>query len=273
MYRCQRHGASGFTKELAVKVLLPQHAHDPQMQRRLIGEAHLGAAMSHRNLVTVFDLGVDQGRHYVVMERVDGADLRALTQRERPSPAVALYLVTEIAAGLAYLHTFADRDGHALGLVHRDVSPGNVLVSTSGEVKLADFGITKATNLAEQTHAKVVRGKYGYLAPEQLAGGTVSARADQFALGVTLSELVAGRRPFDGDNPGQTMDRIRRGDANLDGVPKDLLPVIRRCLAARPEDRYADMHALTGALWGPRSDRLPTDAADVARWSSPRAFA
>ncbi|MEM6991843.1 MAG: serine/threonine-protein kinase [Myxococcota bacterium] len=270
VHRCHRHGASGFTKELAIKTLLPEHAHDGELQRRLIAEARLGAAMNHRNLVTIFDLGVDDGRYYVVMELVDGADLRTLHQGTAIPEALALYVVHEVAAALAYVHAFCGADGHPLGLVHRDVSPGNVLVSRSGEVKLADFGITKATNLAEQTQARIIQGKYAYLAPEQLTGKTVDARTDQFALGVTLAELTTGVRPFDGANAAQTMDRIRRGAAELEAVATDLLPIVKRCLAPDPADRFPDMATLCRALWQPRASRTPADALTLSAWCVPR---
>lgn len=263
VYRARRHGASGFSKEVALKLLLPDHEHDAELQRLLIAEAKLGAAMAHRNLVTVFDLGVDDGRYYAVMELVDGGDLRGLG---RPPEALALFVVEEIASALAYVHGFADDRGRPLGLIHRDISPSNVLVSRGGEVKLADYGIAKATKLAEQTRARIVRGKYAYLSPEQLDGATLSPATDQFALGVTLVELVTGHRPFDGDSPVAIMDRICEGQADLAGVPEDLLPLVQRCLLRDPRARYPDLHALLVDLRDARRRRAPAGTPELAQW-------
>lgn len=263
VYRARRHGASGFSKEVALKLLLPDHEHDAELQRLLIAEAKLGAAMAHRNLVTVFDLGVDDGRYYAVMELVDGGDLRALGQ---PPEALALFIAEEIASALAYVHGFTDDRGRPLGLIHRDISPSNVLVSRGGEVKLADYGIAKATKLAEQTRARIVRGKYAYLSPEQLDGATLSPATDQFALGVTLVELVTGHRPFDGDSPVAIMDRICEGQADLTDVPEDLLPLVQRCLQRDPIARYPDLRALLVDLRDARRRRAPTGTPELAQW-------
>lgn len=263
VYRARRHGASGFSKEVALKLLIADHEHDAELQRLLIAEAKLGAAMAHRNLVTVFDLGVDDGRYYAVMELVDGGDLRALGQ---PPETLALFIVEEIASALAYVHGFADDRGRPLGLIHRDISPSNVLVSRGGEVKLADYGIAKATKLAEQTRARIVRGKYAYLSPEQLDGATLSPATDQFALGVTLVELVTGHRPFDGDSPVAIMDRICEGQPDLAGVPEDLLRLVQRCLQRDPTARYPDLHALLVDLRDARRQRAPAGTPELAQW-------
>ena len=263
VYRARRHGASGFSKQVALKLLLPEHEHDAELQRLLIAEAKLGAAMAHRNLVSVFDLGVDDGRYYAVMELVEGGDLRTLGS---PSEALALFIVEEIGSALAYVHGFTDERGRPLGLVHRDISPSNVLVSRGGGVKLADYGIAKATKLAEQTRARIVRGKYAYLSPEQLDGAALSPATDQFALGVTLVELVSGHRPFDGDNPVQIMDRICEGDPDLVGVPPDLLPLVQRCLQGDPAARYPDLHALLVDLRDARRRRPPVGPPELASW-------
>ena len=267
VFAAMRFGASGFSKRVAIKVLAEEHADDAELQKLLIAEAKLGAAMSHPNLVGVSDLGVDAGRYYVVMDLIDGADVGRLLAARRPGEALALYLVDRVAAALGYLHAFCDEAGRPLGLVHRDVSPGNVLVSNTGEVKLADYGIAKATHAASQTQGRVVRGKYAYLSPEQIAGDPVSARSDQFALGVMMVELVTGRRPFDGATAVETMDRIREGVASrLDALPSDLRELATRCLAVDPRLRWPDMAAVRERLQEARRARAPVGSAELARW-------
>ncbi len=266
VFAARRHGASGFEKDVALKVLLPELRDDAELQRLLIAEAKLGAAMAHPNLVTVFDLGVDEGRYYVAMERVRGGDLARLGAGAPMPEPLALYVAIELVDALGYLHAFADDDGRALGLVHRDISPANVLVSRDGAVKLADFGIAKATQLAAQTRARIVRGKFAYLSPEQLAGESPTARTDQFALGITLAELLTGRRPFDAQGPVQTMDRIRDGAPTLDGVADDLQPMLRRCLQTDPATRYEEIGALLGPLRAARRARPDTGSTELAAW-------
>src|SRR5262249_48087194 len=151
---------------------------------------------------------------------IEGADLGRLLAARRPGEALALYVVDRVAAALGYLHAFSDDAGRPLGLVHRDVSPANVLVSKTGEAKLADYRIGKDAHAASQTQGRVVPGKYVYLSPEQIAGETVSAKSDQFALGVMMVELVRGRRPFDAATAVETMDRIRAAnDPRIDALP------------------------------------------------------
>ena len=248
VFRARRHGASGFEKVVALKVLLPEFSNDADLQRLLIAEAKLGAAMAHRNLVTVFDLGVDAGRYYVAMELVEGDDLHAL-RGDDPMPLdIALHVAAELGHALTYIHAFSDDNDRPLGLVHRDISPGNVLLSRSGEVKLADFGIAKATELAAQTHARIVRGKFAYLSPEQLAGKPLTARTDQFALGVTIAEFVTGVRPFDAPTAVETMDRIRAGAPDLSPLPEQLRRIVARCLAQDPADRFEGVQDVVAKL-------------------------
>lgn len=253
VHAATRFGASGFSKEVAIKALLPAHEGNAELQRLLIAEAKLGASLHHRNLVAVHDLGVEDGRYYVVMELVDGIDLRRVLQ-DGPLPSrLAAYVAGEIAAALAYLH--------AKTLVHRDVTPSNVLVSRTGEVKLADYGIAKSTALASQTAARVVRGTYAYLSPEQIAGEPATAHSDQFAFGVLLVEMLTGARPFDGEDVATTLERIRSARApDLSSLPQPLAEIATRCLAAAPKDRFPTTAALHAAFASTR------DASLLAEW-------
>ena len=265
------HGASGFEKRVALKTLLPELQGDGVYERMLIDEARLAAALSHRNLVGVHDLGTAGGTYYVRMDWIDGADLAALLSRSPlPPPAVALMVAEEVAHALDHLHHARDDAGRPLGLVHRDVSPGNILVSRAGEVKLADLGIAKATARTEATRGGVRKGKYAYMSPEQATGSPLGPASDQFALGVTLTEMLVGRRPFDGESVLDTLDRVRDAapvdPALFDGLDADLGTLLRRCLARQPSQRHADMASLARALADARRARPHAGAAELAAW-------
>ncbi len=260
-------GASGFEKLVAVKILRDEHRGDAELERMLIEEAKLGAKLAHRNLLQVHDLGVDDGVYYVRMDYVHGADLDTLRERQPPSPELALLVAEEVAQALAYVHSLTDDDGRPLGLVHRDVSPSNVLVSRDGEVNLADFGIAKATRLASNTAAAIRRGKYAYMSPEQVAGAPLSSRSDQFGFGVMVHELLLGTRPFDGPTPLETMDRVREAaPPDLAALDADLAAIVSTCLARDPDERFETAEALQRALAAARRLRDAVGSADLGRW-------
>ena len=259
------YGASGFERRVALKVLLPEHRGEATLEKALIEEARLGGRLAHRNFVAVHDLGLDDGAYFLRMDFVDGIDLGTLLRKEPLAPPLSLFVAAEIAAGLEYLHALGDDDGRPLGLVHRDVSPSNVLVSTSGEVKLSDLGIAKATHLQGITRGNVTKGKYAYMSPEQVSGRPLAAASDQFALGITLAEMLTGRRPFDGDTPVDTMDRIREAaPPKLEGVDAQARAIVLRCLARRPEDRFPDDAALLRALFEARREGTQAGCAELA---------
>jgi serine/threonine-protein kinase len=261
------YGASGFEKRVAVKLLLPELEHSAELVRALIEEARLGAQLAHRNLVQVHQLGVADGRYYVVMDFVDGCDLATLQLRAPPPPELALAVAEELARALDYVHRAADDAGRPLGLVHRDVSPSNVLVSRAGEVKLADFGVAKATLLADITRGNIRKGKYAYMSPEQVGGDPLTAASDQFALGILLYEMLAGQRPFNGEGPHETMERIRRADRpDLSRVPDPARDAIARCLAREPNARFSSTEELRRALAEARRAFAPAGEPDLARW-------
>ena len=261
------HGASGFARKVAIKLLAPELAGDHDLERALIHEATVGGQLHHRNLVAVLGLGVHDGNYYAVLEYVDGRDLAS--HLEGPlDEALALYVVHELALGLAHLHAARDERGLPLGLVHRDVGPANTLVSTSGDVKLGDFGIVKATMLADRTGAGTRKGRYAYMAPEQLAGEPVTAVADQFGLAVTLVELVAGARPFVETQPWALLDEIRRGSALA--ISPDLAAIARRALAFDAGDRFATLVDLAEAVAEARARRPRVTPVDFGAWVAQR---
>ncbi len=211
VFRAKAFGASGFETTVVVKRLLPERAGDPHYEKMFIEEARLHARLHHRNLVQAHELGVVEGAYYVRLEWVDGADLGTLLAGRAMEGALALLVGEELALALDYVHRAADEAGRPLGLVHRDVSPSNVLLSKEGEVKLADFGIAKATLLREQTRSGVRKGKYAYMSPEQVRGAALSAASDQYALAVTLAELLTGERPFDDEAREEVPELAERG--------------------------------------------------------------
>lgn len=263
-------GASGFSRRVAIKRPLPGFRDDDELTRLLIAEARIGAKIHHRNLVAVHDLGLHEGTYFVVMDYVDGMDVGTLRKHALPDPGLAVHVAAEVLLGLHHLHRLTDDQQRPLGLVHRDVSPSNVLLSTSGEVKLADYGIVKATRLAGNTAVNIRRGKFGYMSPEQVAGDPLDARSDLFSVVVMLAELLTGTRPFDGDGPAQVLERIREAASpDLQAVPETLRPVIRQGLEATPDRRHRDALALRDALLDacPSAARLgPPQVADwIAR--------
>lgn len=257
-------GASGFERRVAIKRLAPELAGDPALERALIREATLAGTLHHRNLVAVLGLGVHDGSYYVVMEYVDGGDLARWLDGPLPEP-LALHIVHELALGLGHLHAATAASGLPLDIVHRDVGPANVLVSTTGDVKLGDFGIAKPTALADLTIAGTRKGRYAYMSPEQLAGDPVTAAADQFGLGVTLVELIAGARPFAGENPWVLRDAIRAGAA-LGGLAPDLAAIAARALGFEPGDRYPSVDALRREVADAQRLRAPATAVDLGDW-------
>ncbi|HEU0036693.1 MAG TPA: serine/threonine-protein kinase [Kofleriaceae bacterium] len=260
------HGASGFSRQVAIKTLAPEVATEPELERALIREAVLGGALHHRNLVGVLGLGVDDGNYYVVLEYLDGGDLARHLRGPMPEP-LALHVVHEVALGLAYLHAARDARGLPLQIVHRDVSPANVLVSTTGDVKLADFGVAKATALADRTAAGTRKGRYAYMAPEQLAGEPVTAAADQFGLGVMLVELVTGARPFAGESPWALLEAIRAG-AVPGGMASDLRAIAECALAFDAAERFASVDELRAAIAATARVRPAAGPLELGAWLS-----
>ena len=202
IFLAQSHGPEGFEKEVVIKRIRSALADDPSFVQMFIAEARVASKLNHANVVHIFDFDRHEDSYYLAMEYVRGKSLAELHRRarnlNRPFPPVlAAQISLEVARGLAYAHRLTDH-GQSLGLVHRDVTPHNVLVSFEGAVKLTDFGIAKASNRAST--AGMLKGKFAYMAPEQARGDPVDARTDLFALGITLWELLTGARLFDGDS-------------------------------------------------------------------------
>jgi serine/threonine protein kinase len=242
-----QHGAEGFEKPVVLKRILTQYSADPQFRNMLLDEAHISMSLQHGNVVQVLDLGVAAGRYFLALELVDGWDLEKILQRAHAAAmvwpaALGLYVVAEVCRALAYAHN-KTRDGKPLGIVHRDISPNNVLVSGEGEVKLADFGIAKAQRKREQTAAGVIKGKVAYMSPEQALGGAVDRRSDIFSVGSLLYRTMTDRLPFEANNDLESLLRVQKAEFV---PPQEVKPtvgdsvasVILRAMRLAPAERY-----------------------------------
>jgi serine/threonine protein kinase len=252
VYRARLSGLGGFERDVAVKVLLPEYAAEPDFVDMLLDEARIAAAIDHPAVVQVLDVGRDGDLFYLVMEYVDGADLRS---RVRATPAgrlplePALFVAVEVLRGLEAVHNAVDGDGRPRRIVHRDVSPANVLVSKAGVVKLGDFGIAHATSRLTRTRNGAVKGKLRYMAPEQVQARAVDGRADLYAVGVVLCELLLGpafceprpsQRRLTDLGPTFVWSRARAVREHPGVVPEDVLGILDRALAENPAQRFAD---------------------------------
>src|SRR6185312_5041650 len=242
-----QHGAEGFEKQLVLKRILTQYSADPQFRNMLLDEAHISMSLQHGNIVQVLDLGVAAGRYFLALELVDGWDLEKVLQRAHAAQmvfptALGLYVVAEVCRALAYAHG-KTRDGKPLGIVHRDISPNNVLVSTEGEVKLADFGIAKAQRKREQTAAGVIKGKVAYMSPEQANGNTVDRRSDIFSVGSMLYRMSTDRLPFEATNDLESLLRVQKADFPPPQKVKETVgdavaAIIQKAMRLQPGERY-----------------------------------
>ena len=253
VFLAKSEGPMGFEKLLVIKRIHPILAEDPKFVEMFLGEAKMAARLNHPAVVQVYDCGQDQDSYYLAMEYIDGPTLRLLIARsvetdyKMPFP-IAAKLVTQACEGLHHAHEFRDPETSAwLGIVHRDVSPENILVSRFGAVKVVDFGIAKAMKANERTSS--IRGKYAYMAPEQLRGKHFDRRVDIYALGIVLYELCTGKKPFDAVGEVATMHAILKEPIILPSkrrpdTPRELERIIERCLEKDPTYRYPNCQAL-----------------------------
>jgi serine/threonine protein kinase len=254
VFRAESTGLQGFRKQVAIKRVLPHLGRKPKFISMFLDEARLSAQLSHSNCVQVFDIGVGDDAYFIVMEFVEGANLKSIARSMRsqgrtvPIPA-AVYIAHEICKGLSYAHELTDRSGMALHLVHRDVSPPNVLVTKHGEVKIVDFGLAKASSQLEESKPGIIKGKLSYLSPEAALGREVDRRADIFAVGIILWELLASQRLFVGDTDVQTIYKVQAAKvppiSQINrSVPADLERILERALARERDERYSTAREL-----------------------------
>jgi eukaryotic-like serine/threonine-protein kinase len=218
VYRARREGAAGFERTVVVKKILSSHNEDPQFVDMFINEAKIAARLTHPNIVQVYELGEQDSEFFIVMEYVKGKDLlrllRTLAQNTPEAPAVpplvAAYIARETARGLGHAHEHTDEAGAVKPIVHRDVSPQNIMLSYDGQVKIVDFGIAKALDtMKEETRTGALKGKFAYMAPEQVGGHSPGPQSDIFAAGVVLHEMLTGRRLFKGASDYETLQKVQ----------------------------------------------------------------
>jgi len=253
-------GPGGFQKHVVIKRILPELAEDPAFVEMFLSEARLAAQLNHPNVVQVFDFGVNDGQYYLAMEYVRGQTLRVLlkhfvTKKQAMPPHVAARIACGVCEGLQYAHDLADDDGQLLNIVHRDVAPDNVMVTSSGVPKLVDFGVAKAVSNTHRSVAGTVKGKYAYMSPELVRGLEPDRQVDVYALGVTLFELVTARRPFRADTELALVQMIVAGDTPVahvinPAVPEALSRIIALAMHPSKAERYPDARSLQRALEG-----------------------
>ena len=266
----------GFKKNVAIKRILPSLARNQKFVSMFLDEAKLSLFLQHANIVQVFDIGQSEASYFLVMEYVNGCNLRHLLDRlasrgQRIRVAEAIYLILEACKGLSYAHTCENPEsGEPLHIVHRDVSPPNILISKNGEVKLVDFGLAKANSQIESTDPGVVKGKFSYLSPEAASGQDIDQRADVFAVGILLWEMLTNRRLFLGESDYQTVELVRQARIpSIAAINPEIEPelegVIRKALERDPDRRYDDAADLGDALAQYLfSRRMKVTARDIA---------
>lgn len=248
VWKARMRGVEGFQKIVAIKKILPHLSDNQDFVEMFIDEAKLAAQLNHNNIIHIYDLGKIQSSYYIAMEYIDGSDLKAILKkaqdRDHPmSVELALFIASKVAAALDYAHRKHDFEGKEMGLVHRDVSPQNVLISEEGDIKLCDFGIAKAASKASHTQAGALKGKLQYMSPEQAWGRQIDRRSDVFALATVLYEMLTARKLFGGDNELSILEQVREArviapsQAN-DEVTPPIDAIVLKALQKEPSSRY-----------------------------------
>jgi eukaryotic-like serine/threonine-protein kinase len=271
VFLARRVGADGVEQRVALKRMLPHLSDSPELRAMFLDEAKLPAQLHHRNVVQIYEFGRVDDHDFIAMELVDGVDVAQLIGRASHKPVpfpLAARIFADVCAALDQAHHLRDPSGQPLGLVHRDVSPQNILVGYDGIVKLVDFGIAKAAFAAGRTAPGVFKGKYAYMSPEQVDGLPLDGRSDLFSAGVCLYELLTGKPLFRRDDITEAMREIRALQMAIEperhrrDLPSGLAAIVRRALARSPEDRYPDAASMKLEL-----ERFAAaDSAELATW-------
>jgi serine/threonine protein kinase len=258
VFKAKTFSHGGFEKLLVIKRILDHLSDNDEFVEMFVDEAKISVELQHPNIIQVFDFGRMHENYYIAMECVEGKDakgiLRKLAERRKLLPnEYAVYIAHEICKGLEYAHQRTNAAGEMLGIIHRDISPSNILTSYTGEVKIADFGIAKARISAYNTKDGVLKGKFEYMSPEQASGEEIDLRSDIFATGIVLHELLTGRRLFKTESDIQTLERIKRGDVDPPSklnpaIPPRLDDLVMKALAVSREGRFANARSMQTAL-------------------------
>jgi serine/threonine-protein kinase len=252
------YGIEGFQKVVAIKLLLPELSRNPVFAERFVTEARLVADLVHNHIVQIYHFGETEGRMFITMEYVHGPNLLALTKEHEknriPLPIdLAVYIASRVARALEYAHAKCDRQGRPLGIIHRDVSPTNVLISSEGEVKLSDFGVARVTEWESGSEEDLLVGKARYMAPEYIRGRQCDARADIFALGVILWEILTGKPLYKGESfteiTGRVVEETPPSVQDLrPDVPDEIAQIVQRMLRNHPSERFMNAGLVALAL-------------------------
>jgi hypothetical protein len=258
VFKAKSFGIEGFEKILAVKRILPTMAEDGDFIEMFIDEAKIAGQLSHANICPIYELGKVGDAHYIAMEFVWGKDLLQLMNRFRKMrkhmpPAMVAWIAAKVCEGLDYAHRKRDRNGNPMNIIHRDMSPQNVLVSYEGQIKIIDFGIAKAASRTTKTQAGVLKGKFGYMSPEQVRGLPVDSRSDLFAVGTCMHEMSTGERLFLGESDFTTLEKVRNAEVpppsrGLADYPPELERIIMKALTLDVADRWSSAAEMQEAL-------------------------
>jgi serine/threonine-protein kinase len=269
--------SADFERFFAVKTVLPQYAADPGFRKMFMDETRIASAISHANVASILDVGEQDGTLYMIMEYVEGDSLNVLMMEregngQKVEPRVALRIVADACAGLHAVHEARDRAGKPLEIVHRDLSPHNILISTHGQPKLVDFGVARARDrLADTTSSGTLKGKVRYMSPEYAAGESIDRRSDLWGIGAVLYRLLEGRCPVDADNNYAVLRMLLNKDPPepmSPAVPAPLAAVVMRCLELDPANRYSTAEEVHRALEKAMVDLgLTATVPDVAAYS------
>jgi len=248
LYRGKITGVQGFEKLIAIKTILPHLAEEKELVSSFIDEAKLAALLNHQNIVQIYDFGSMENSYFISMEYLFGKDIRLINKKAMEKGMAinrenALYIVSRICSGLKYAHSLKDFQGKPLNVIHRDISPQNIIITYEGDVKIVDFGIAKAASQSSVTQHGMIKGKISYMSPEQAAGKSVDHRSDIFSTGIILYELVTGHQMFTGESTMQILAKVRDvqfapPEEYVTDLPQKLSEVLKRALAKEPADRY-----------------------------------
>lgn len=274
VYEAVQRGADGFTKRVAIKLLRSWVTEKPEFLKNFVGEAKLVAQLVHTNIVQTYQLGMSNGAPFIAMEYIDGLDLlqllNTLCAREKKLPVpMAVFIASRICRGLSYAHEKKGADGKRLGLVHRDISPQNIMISREGDVKITDFGMAKAHDYMLDGEGDIIMGKMCYMSPEQAEGASTDCRSDLFSVGVVLSEMLVGINVFVANDTEEIFDRIVKKPLPdfrelAPDINTPLCEILNRAMKRDPNERYQSASAMLIDLekyiysdgYGPTSETL-----------------
>lgn len=254
IYKAKMEGVEGFQKLVAIKRILPQFSHNKDFTTMFIDEAKVAAQLSHRNIIHIYDLGKIENSYFIAMEYMEGTDLRkimhiAKEKGEKIPIPIGLFIASQVASALDYAHNKKDHNGKPLNIVHRDVSPQNILISKDGEIKICDFGIAKAASKASHTRAGSLKGKLQYMSPEQAWGKQIDYKSDIFSLGIVLYEMLTGKHLFEGDSELSILEKVRHPKVEplskyIKDCPIELEKLLEKALKENPDERYPEANLM-----------------------------